>query len=79
MADDGFITVVDPGGNKRRVPAHYLDNEALVSQGFKLPPSTRKAKATEPAEPPVTGRVEEPAAKSTAKTQVTEPAAAGEK
>lgn len=38
MADDGFVLAVDPGGRKRRVPKHYLDNPAL---GFKLPPSTR--------------------------------------
>lgn len=76
---DGFVTLVDPGGNKRRVPEHYLDNEALVKQGFKLPPSARNARATEPAEPSTAERVEEPAAKSTAKTTVTEPAAAGEK
>lgn len=70
-----FVLAVDPGGNKRRVPSHYLDNPAM---GFKLPPSARKAKATEPAETTDVERVEEPAAAS-AKTKVTEPAAAGEK
>ena len=74
---DGFITAVDPGGTKRQVPAHYLDNPALVKQGFKLPPSTRKKQVTEPAQTGV-NTVEEPAA-STAKTTVKEPAAAGEK
>jgi hypothetical protein len=68
-----FVTAVDPGGNKRLVPAHYLDNPELVKQGFKLPPSARKAKTSG------TERVEEPAAPSTATTHVTEPAAAGEK
>jgi hypothetical protein len=76
MAD--FVLAVDPGGNKRRVPAHYLENPALTDQGFKLPPSTRK-KAKEPAATSGAERVEEPAATSTATTTVTEPAAAGEK
>jgi hypothetical protein len=75
-----FVQAVDPGGTKRRVPAHYLENKALTDQGFKLPPSTRKKskQASEPASS-TTSRVEEPAATSTAKTTVTEPAAAGEK
>ena len=57
MAADGFITAVPPnGGEKRRVPKHYLDEPF----NFKLPPSTRKvrepatpakAKVTEPATP----------------------------
>lgn len=72
-----FVLAVDPGGTKRRVPAHYLDNPALTEQGFKLPPSRRKgARVTEPA--PTTDQVEEPAA-ATAKTTVKEPAAAGDK
>jgi len=76
MAD--FVLAVDPGGTKRRVPAHYLENPALVERGFKLPPSKRKGtRVTEPA--PTVDRVEEPAAPSTAKSKVTEPAAAGEK
>lgn len=76
-----FVQAVDPGGTKRRIPAHYLENKALVDQGFKLPPSTRKKsrQASEPASSTTTARVEEPAATSTAKTTVTEPAAAGEK
>jgi hypothetical protein len=61
----GFVRAVDPGGTKRLVPEHYLDNPELTKQGFKLPPSTRKKK------------VEEPAAPAT-HTTVTEPAAAGE-
>jgi len=59
----GFVTAVDPGGTKRLVPEHYLENEALKEQGFKLPPSARKKAA----------RVEEPAASATT-TTVTEPA-----
>ena len=57
MADDGFVTAVPPnGGEKRRVPRHYLSEPF----NFKLPPSKRqvrepatpaKAKVTEPATP----------------------------
>ena len=46
MADDGFVLAVDPGGHKRRVPKHYLDNPKL---GFKLPPSTRVHEPAAPA------------------------------
>ena len=56
MAKDGFVEAVDPAGNKRRVPTHYLDNPAF---GYKLPPSTR---AKEPAEEATTP-TNEPAAK----------------
>lgn len=74
MAENDFIMAVDPGGNKRLVPAHYLDNPAF---GFKLPPS-EKAKAKEPADTETSvERVEEPAASATSK-KVKEPAAAGE-
>jgi len=55
MADDGFVTAVPPGGGeKRRVPRHYL-NEPF---NFKLPPSKRKV--WEPAAP-ATATVTEPA------------------
>lgn len=59
----GFVLAVDPGGKKRLVPEHYLENEALKDEGFKLPPSARKKAA----------RVEEPAA-SAKNTTVKEPA-----
>lgn len=71
MAEHDFILAVDPAGNKRRVPAHYLDNPAF---GFKLPPSER---VKEPTESSTVERAEEPAASATSK-KVTEPAAAGE-
>jgi len=75
MADNDFIMAVDPGGNKRLVPAHYLDNPSF---GFKLPPSER---VKEPADTGDEGaqleRVVEPAAPAT--STVTEPAAAGGK
>lgn len=55
MADDQFITAVPPGGGeKRRVPRHYL-NEPF---NFKLPPSKRQVR--EPATP-ATAKVTEPA------------------
>ena len=57
MAEPKFVTAVPPnGGEKRRVPVHYLDEPF----NFKLPPSKRqarepatpaKAKVTEPAKP----------------------------
>jgi len=66
MAETDFIMAVDPGGNKRLVPAHYLDNPAF---GFKLPPSDRAKDPTRPEfdqvkEPatPATSTVNEPAA-----------------
>lgn len=68
MAENDFIMAVDPGGNKRLVPAHYLDNPAF---GFKLPPSDR---AKDPTQPEFDGvKVQEPATPAT--TTVTEPAA----
>jgi hypothetical protein len=61
MADDGFITATPPnGGQKRRVPVHYLDEPF----NFKLPPSTRQVR--EPATP-ATARVTEPAKPETPK------------
>lgn len=66
MAEEhDFVIAVDPGGNKRRVPAHYLDNPGL---GFRLPPSVVNepgepgdgVTVTEPALPPTSARVEEP-------------------
>jgi hypothetical protein len=55
MADDGFVTATPPGGGeKRRVPKHYL----LPPFNYKLPPSSR---AQEPATP-ATIHVKEPAA-----------------
>ena len=57
MADDGFVTAVPPnGGEKRRVPKHYLAEPF----NFKLPPSARK-KVREPANSGQTARVTEPA------------------
>lgn len=54
MAKDGFVTAVPPnGGEKRRVPEHYL----LPPFNYKLPPSTR---VQEPATPATT-QVKEPA------------------
>ena len=54
MAKDGFVTAVPPnGGEKRRVPEHYL----LPPFNFKLPPSNR---VQEPATPATT-QVKEPA------------------
>lgn len=54
MAKDGFVTAVPPnGGEKRRVPEHYL----LPPFNYKLPPSTR---VQEPATP-ATNQVTEPA------------------
>ena len=49
MADDGFVIAVDPAGNKRRVPKHYLDNPAF---GYKLPPSARAQEQAEEAATP---------------------------
>lgn len=60
MADDGFVTAVPPnGGEKRRVPRHYLEPPF----DYKLPPSTR---AQEPATPATT-TVTEPATRATQK------------
>ncbi|MDQ0756075.1 hypothetical protein [Arthrobacter sp. B3I4] len=73
MAENDFIMAVDPGGNKRLVPAHYLDNPAL---GFKLPPSDR---VKEPADTSGTSTVREPAAVNPTVEQVEEPAAAAPK
>jgi hypothetical protein len=56
---DGFVLAVDPGGDKRQVPEHYLENPAF---GFKLPPSSRKKKVEEPAAQATTSTVKEPAA-----------------
>lgn len=74
MAEGDFIMAVAPNGEKRLVPAHYIDNPAF---GFRLPPS-EVAKAKAPASATAPERVEEPAATATSK-KVTEPAAAGEK
>lgn len=72
MADTDFVLAVPPGGgDKRLVPAHYLDNPAF---GFKLPPSER-TKVTEPAAAGDASLVQEPAAADTTET-VEEPAAA---
>lgn len=46
--NDGFVTAVSPKGQKRRVPAHYVDNKAL---GYKLPPKGRKAQQKPGLEP----------------------------
>ncbi|MEV4991209.1 hypothetical protein [Pseudarthrobacter sp. LMD1-1-1.1] len=55
MAEPKFVTAVPPnGGEKRRVPVHYLDEPF----NFKLPPSKRQAR--EPATP-ATAKVTEPA------------------
>lgn len=45
---EGFIEAVGPDGNKRVVPAHYLENKAF---GFRLPPSAvaKQEQAPEPA------------------------------
>jgi hypothetical protein len=58
MAEHKFVTAVPPnGGEKRRVPIHYL-NEPF---NFKLPPSARKGtKVREPATP-ANATVTEPA------------------
>lgn len=62
MAKDGFVTAVPPnGGEKRRVPEHYL----LPPFNYKLPPST-KQRVREPATP-ATVRVTEPATPETDK------------
>lgn len=54
MADDGFVTARPPkGGEKRRVPVHYLQEPF----NFKLPPS----KKTEEKATPAVTRVQEPA------------------
>jgi hypothetical protein len=71
MANPDFVLAVPPGGGEKRlVPAHYLDNPAL---GFKLPPSER---VKEPATDSGTTTVQEPAAADTTGEQVEEPAAA---
>ena len=60
MADDGFVTARPPGGGeKRRVPRHYL----LPPFNFKIPASTR---AQEPADPATTTATE-PAKRGTQK------------
>lgn len=60
MADDGFVTAVPPnGGEKRRVPRHYLESPF----NYKLPPSKR---AQEPATPANT-TVKEPATRANQK------------
>ena len=67
MADPDFVMAVDPHGNKRLVPPHYLDNPAF---GFKLPPSSQAKEPVqvigttvrEPAQADDTATVEEPAA-----------------
>ena len=60
-ANDGFVTAYPPGGGeKRRVPKHYLDNPAF---GYKLPASAR---AQEPATPANT-TVTEPAKRANQK------------
>ncbi|WP_024817098.1 hypothetical protein [Arthrobacter sp. 31Y] len=65
MAKDGFVTAVPPnGGEKRRVPEHYL----LPPFNYKLPPSTKRVR--EPAAP-ATIHVQEPAEPGTDK-EVTE-------
>ncbi|WP_285240063.1 hypothetical protein [Pseudarthrobacter sp. MEB009] len=53
---DGFVTAVPPnGGEKRRVPIHYLDEPF----NYRLPPSQR---VEEPAQAtPATARITEPA------------------
>lgn len=57
MANDGFVTARPPkGGDKRRVPEHYLQEPF----NFKLPPSTRKADQAASADAEVV-LVEEPA------------------
>lgn len=61
---DGLITLVGADGKKYRKPAHYLDNPALGD--WKLPPSSRKRKAEEPATP-ANARVQEPATPETEK------------
>jgi hypothetical protein len=49
MADDGFVTARPPGGGeKRRVPAHYLEPPF----NYKLPPSTRGTAAPATTETP---------------------------
>lgn len=60
MSSDGFVTARPPkGGEKRRVPVHYLQEPF----NFKIPPS---AKAEGKAAKPVT-RVTEPAKLETKK------------
>jgi hypothetical protein len=55
MADNEFVIAVPPGGGeKRRVPKHYLN----APFNFKLPPSKRQVR--EPATP-ATAKVTEPA------------------
>lgn len=60
MANDGFVLAVGPGGKKRRVPKHYIDNPRF---GYKLPASAR---AQEPATP-ATNTITEPAKRGTQK------------
>lgn len=60
MSSDGFVTARPPkGGDKRRVPVHYLQEPF----NFKIPPS---AKAKDEATPAIT-RVTEPAPLETKK------------
>lgn len=71
MAESDFVLAVPPGGGEKRlVPAHYIDNPAF---GFKLPPSER---VKEPAQTTDTEIVREPAAADTTGETVEEPAAA---
>lgn len=80
MANSDFVMGVDPHGNKRLVPAHYVANPAF---GFKLAPSERArvdiVTVTEPEENPTGEIVREPAAADTTTEQVEEPAAATSK
>lgn len=57
MAESDFILAVGPNGDKRLVPAHYLDNPAF---GFTLPPAEEPVE--EPATPAKPIIVREPAA-----------------
>lgn len=60
MADDGFVTAYPPGGGeKRRVPRHYLD----APFKFKIPASQQ---VREPAAP-AANTVTEPAKRGTKK------------
>lgn len=75
MANPDFVMGVDPHGNKRYVPAHYIDNPAF---GFKLAPSERAKTVTEPTDSPEGEIVREPAVADSTE-QVQEPAAANTK
>lgn len=77
MANSDFVMGVDPHGNKRLVPAHYVANPAF---GYKLAPSERSridiVTVIEPEETPEGEIVREPAVADTTGEQVEEPAAA---